>query len=196
MNHALPVDAVLSDLAREADPAERLWLMLELTGPRPPEWDRVRLFQVTGDLLPELRALVDSGRFIRTDADRDSPAARARAMLAWWNDPQDAGRIGPPDADRRATPALAAADPWALCSAFTEHHFDAEGFKDPTTRTWNACTSVDLSRDGSRALISFEVRYAHWGYQIRLSAIQEPGAPEAARWRLYDARMSGREHFL
>lgn len=180
---------VLAELPAVTDPTERAWRLLELLSPPPMAWDPDMAFLSAPTILPDLRLLVDSGRFTAAD-DRDiSPRARARGLLARWDAPEDHGRIDPPDEARRRTPALTAPDPWSLCARFTDHHFTEEGAPDPAARTWNLCGDPALSLDGSRALMKLYVRYAHWGYEIGLTMRRE-----GEGWRLYDARTGQIDH--
>lgn len=67
-----------------------------------------------------------------------------------------------------------------MCAAWTEVHFRAEHAQPPWT--WHRCDPPVLDPTGTHAMILFEVRYAHWAYDMLLFLQREGDA-----WRLHTA---------
>jgi hypothetical protein len=185
-------DGLWRDLAAAADPAERLWLALEVVGARTMgAVEAPAVFAHLGALRAELRAVAQSTAFARPDDRIFSPRGRALSLLAAWGDPADAALVAPWRAETRGVLPLPtqtrAATIGAVCALWADDHFRREKVE---TRTWHACDEPVLSADGARALTEFRVRYAHWGYSQLLFLVKE-----SEGWRLHLARDHVTEHY-
>lgn len=182
--------AVRADVATATDPEERLWLALEAAGAPGLSSDEETIYPAIGALRPELRALAATPAFAREDVGRLSPALRAQRLLALWADPEDEALVATwAKAHTARTPrGVTGATLAALCAAFADRHFEAEKV---TTRTYNACDrDPPMAPDGSRALLTFRVQYAHWAYDIHLAARKDGDT-----WRLVHALEGATYHF-
>ena len=168
-------DVFLSSLPAVADPEERLWGVLELVGARQFGLTLRDVHPYIGGLRPDLRLIASSPAFARAD-DRGTPADRARRLLTWWADPADADLtaswLAAHDSLRPPPTKLRSPFVDGLCSVWADVHFEDEEIP-ARGRTAHGCFERRLSKDGSRAHLTFWVRYAHWGYEMELVAINK-----------------------
>ena len=132
------------------------------------------LFTYVGRLRPELLAVAGTTDPSIEAAQRDT----ARFLLALWGDPADIDLPRGESLDVADAPAgIAGAGPEEACEAYVVPHFTKEEVKPPYTL--HRCGQPMLDPDGTRALVEFTVRYAHWAYWELLVVVRE-----GERWRL------------
>ena len=122
----------------------RLWASCARTCSPPARGRRERRWTISSRTAP--RCCLRSGRFSRRCA--------ARCMVG--EKPLVCG----------ATLARAGSSPRAMCSAWAAVHFEHEG----VTGRWPpySCTEAVIDPDQTRALMLFQVDYAHWRYNMHL----------------------------
>ncbi len=173
--------SLIEEVLRAEDEVERLWSLLEVVAPRSfsESTDEV-LFPRLGALRPHLRALIDGGDFDEPEDRTFSPADRALRLLALWHDEADRELVdrwieASRYARRPARPVTGSTID-ELCRDFADLHFEREGVE---TRTFHACSEPIIDETERHALVTFNVRYAHWGYTIILILRRE-----SEEWRL------------
>jgi len=67
------------------------------------------------------------------------------------------------DNSRGNAAGVQGATPAEACLAWTGAHFRAEGVPQPWT--WHFCDEAVIDPAGTKALVKFRVRYAHWAYE-------------------------------
>jgi hypothetical protein len=179
--HHVVDQAFLDRLLAEQDPAVRREAIAELLSLDLDEDHLPVVFPYLGRLRADLRAAVagaEPGALVakdRRDQTRTELRESAKSLLALWGDPQDrdltAARPEHPAALEDAPPGVIGATPAAVCAAWTEVHFRAEKVKKPWT--WHRCDPPVLDPAGTRAMMKFEVRYAHWEYDLLLFLVHE-----------------------
>ena len=154
------VPAYLGAVTTQADPEERLWMLLEIVGSRQMVLDVERLYPAIGTLRPDLLQVIRSGKFAIKDDKRSSPADRARAFLEFWHDPADAELFSsvPPSV------AISGKTIQEACKRWEDHYFaKAQG-----QRPMSSFSEPIVGADKKHGLVTFSVIYAHWGYSMRL----------------------------
>lgn len=112
----------------------------------------------------------------------------AKVGLLEWGDPEDQALNAATQKEawwfNDAPPGVAGPTLEAVCAAWAEAHFRAEKAKKPWT--WHRCTAPTLDPTGTHAIMRFEVRYAHWEYELVLYLVREG---DVWRLRLYRQSM-------
>jgi hypothetical protein len=185
LHHSL--DALLDRLQAERDPAARREAVAELLS-MPLGGDELELvFPYIGRLRADLRAAAagagPSPLVPKDERDRARAELResARWLLRLWGDPQDRDVAAAVSDDspilQDAPPGVTGATLAEVCAAWSEVHFRAEKVQKPWT--WHRCDPPAIDPSGTRAVMTFEVRYAHWDYAMLLLVVREGNV-----WRL------------
>lgn len=175
--------SLIEETLSSDEEVDRLWTLLEVVGPRSTfdETEEEILFPHLGALRPHLRSLIDSGDFDEPDDRSFSPAHRAVRLLALWQDDADHELTNQWIEDnryaRRPSRRVAGSTIEEVCQRFADVHFEREGVGE--NRTFHHCSPATVDEGGSHGLLTFEVRYAHWGYSIILILRRE-----AEQWQL------------
>jgi hypothetical protein len=130
-------------------------------------------FTYAGRLRADLRqAIQDTESTPKLD---EPQRGAARFLLALWGDPADDDLVAPGKEHdstlTEAPPGLVGATPAAACEAYVVPHFNGQHVKPPYT--YHACGEAAVDPTGSRALLTFLVRYAHWYYSELLVIVRE-----------------------
>ncbi len=134
-------------------------------------------------VFPYLGRLREDLRGVATGAPGPLEGNRQAAcwLLLAWGDRRDEDLraiLAPRNPTlREAPPGVAGATLEALCTAWADVHFRAEGAKKPWT--WHYCAPPTLDPTGTHAMMKFEVRYAHWAYELVLYLVRD-----SESWRL------------
>jgi hypothetical protein len=155
-----PVDEKLvTSLLAETDPEERLWMLLEITGPRQFGLELKDIFAYIGLLREDLRGLILSKAF---DIGEESPAKKARELLFFWFDPADEELVKPGPKGVTIPKEVKSKMLLETAACWGDIHFASEkiqgqppphGFLPPI-----------LDPEEKHALVELHVMYAHWGY--------------------------------
>jgi hypothetical protein len=189
--------AYLQELAAETDAARFAALAADLLSPSTGTVGETlpmeTIYPVLGALRPRLRAYVpqDLAQLGRSDLPRN--LHHAMLLLAWWSDPQDDALIDAWSAGQRKLASRPSrpcrgATIEAAWRAWEALHFQKEGYgqgqgqgqgqRKSRPTPW-AQARVTLAKGGDRAIVSHEVRYAHWGYSQRIVVVRTPAGFEA-----------------
>jgi len=169
-------EAFIRAAAAEEDPQRSEAMMLEIVGVRQMGLDEVAVYPYIGELRDKLLPFA-TGPAWETPDDRGlySPATRARSLLSLWCDPRDEAVIGAYIDGRKTHRPLDApitgATEYEAVARWARVHFDQEGVD--TDPYWHPAVASGL--DGEHALVTFTVRYAHWGYSILLPMRRDEG---------------------
>lgn len=171
----------LAELAAESVPARFFELAQDLLAPSEGTVGDTMPLQVLLPALPALRARLratlpsDPAQLHRA---AQLPRAQAQLqdrtlrLLAYYGDPTDDTlldawqKLDGKQLSRPARPCQGTTVE-AAWRAWEALHFAKEGYG-PAARTPWASASVELSPSGDHALVTHEVRYAHWGYSQHL----------------------------
>lgn len=189
-------EAYFADVAREADPGRRLSLLLDFVGRRAFNSyafdERVEHYYAhLGSVREDLLAIARSKPFAVVDDDYGgSPAQRAKNLLIYWFDPNDASLIRQWTKEDafdhfRLDVASSGRSPDEALSAYAEAHFTRE------PKTFHYFSDAVFSPDCKHAYAVFTVRYAHWGYWQPIVLLDEGG-----RWKVKLTAEGGRWHGL
>jgi hypothetical protein len=136
-------------LLAQTSPEERRRGVLEMLAARN-AMDLKTVFAELGGVREDLRQVVrceEAGAPVYQDL-----GDRAGELLALWDDPAD-----------KDLAEVQGATPAEACLAWTGVHFRAEGVPQPWT--WHFCDEAVIDPAGTKALVKFRVRYAHWAYE-------------------------------
>lgn len=167
--------ALYAEIDAGPTPDRRAALALALVG-READRDLEGTFLRVGALQPELRALLSDPAAAAPDGGGESPADRARRLLAAWGDPLATPPLAASEAKSGRPEGLAAATPEALCQAFAEGWF---GAGDGEAR--GGCATPVRSPDGDHALLTLFDGGGDFSYTQTVSAVRRSGA-----WILLD----------
>ncbi len=160
--------AYLIALRAVSDPAERATRMAEILAAGEVHYAVEPLFPFLGELRQDLLNASAPPAQTRTDK---LVVDRALELLAFLGDPRDRERLAPWLAANRwfdASPQpLTAPSLDALCTAWAAVHFANERLKQGE---WppHECTYAVLDFAQTRAMMLFQVDYAHWRYNMYL----------------------------
>lgn len=169
-------EAFLKAAVAETDPDLAKAMMMEIVGVRQMGLDQVALYPYIGDLRDKLLPFTTEPIW-QTPDDRGlfSPASRASNLLSLWCDPRDVALIQAYITDQKtllaAPKPMRAATVGEVTALWADHHFEQEGASPHPY--WYPGTAMGL--DGEHALVTFTVRYAHWGYSILLVMRRDEG---------------------
>ena len=163
MDRAIDV-AYLSAVAAQADPEQRLWMLLEVIGYRQTDVKVEEIYSSLGSLRPYLLEVIRSSAFAKEDGRRTSPAGRATRFLRFWRDPADSALFvaGPPIEISGRTIK-------DVCDKWADHHFKQERVE---KRPENGFNESILGPEKKHALVTFAVWYANWGYAQHLVLVR------------------------
>lgn len=185
-------DGYLIALRAVSDPTERVSRMEEILSVSEWHWAVEPLFPFLGELREDL--LAASARPTRTKMG-DLLADRAFVLLAFWGDSRDRALLTPWSAKNlwfAAPPSpLQAPSPRAMCSAWAAVHFEHEGVAGDWPPYY--CTEAVVDPDQTRALMLFQVDYAHWRYNMHLILQRDD---KEAPWQLRAVAMGERDDLI
>lgn len=180
----------IAALLAEKDFKSRCWMLLEIIGRRQSEVEIEKIYPDIGKLRSDLLAVISSHRFEDIDVSPErnddarfdnSPSRRAIQMLSYWCDSNDGdilkawlqgqGTLGKARA-QAAPPEMSAPTIDELCALWREHHFKKEKIE-KEKRPPSSFSKPIMGAGENRALVDFQVTYAHWGYSDRLVLVKD-----------------------
>jgi len=161
------VDALLA----EKDVERRMWMLLEVVGPREFGMELKDIFSYIGRLRSDLHLLIRSGAFA---GGKEPPAKVAAWFLYCWEDPADA-KLTKPEAKRQVS---LLADEKEISGETIEEVLEKWMPEHPDNPPRNFSEPV-MDAAGTHALVECYVHYAHWGYSRRAIMVRQNN-----RWHL------------
>ena len=176
-------DDRLAAVLAEKDPERRLEGVLEIVASRQmSDLGIEQVFPYIGKLRADLRTIIAARVFDRKDDGGESPADRARWLLAYWADPADEAVVEPWMKDNAyiapAPPEIVGATIEDACRRYADAFF---GNEPANQRTLSNFSNPRYSLEKDRALIEFSVHYLNWGFSQYLVLVKEGDQPATAR---------------